>query len=72
MSKRNSYPYELMTLREAAERCGLSPTTLRVLIRNGRLNAVKRGRDWFTTVAYLEAYLASRNNRGSYRRKTGP
>ncbi len=71
MSKRDSYPDELITLREAAVRCGLSPTTLRVLIRNSRLNAVKRGRDWFTTEAYREAYLASRSNLGGYQHKTG-
>jgi excisionase family DNA binding protein len=71
MSKRDSKPTELMTLREAGERCGLSPITLRVLIRNGRLNAIKRGRDWFITDDDLDAYLASRSKRGGYRRKTG-
>jgi excisionase family DNA binding protein len=71
MSKPESHPADLMTLREAGKRCGLSPITLRVLIRNGRLNAIKRGRDWFITEADLDTYLASRDKRGGYRRKTG-
>ena len=71
MSKSQTHPAELMTLREAGERCGLSPITLRVLIRNGRLNAIKRGRDWFITAADLDIYLASRDKRGGYRAKTG-
>jgi excisionase family DNA binding protein len=45
-----------MTLTEAAERLGLSPSTLRVQIRNGRLKARKVGRDWHVTPAEVERY----------------
>lgn len=49
-----------MTLREAADILGLSPTTLRVQIRNGRLRATKRGRDWHVTAGEVERYRADR------------
>lgn len=48
---------ELLTLREAAEIAGLSATTLRVQIHNKRLNAVKKGRDWFITRKALDSYI---------------
>jgi uncharacterized protein YuzE len=50
---------EELSLAEAAARCQppRSPTTLRVQIRNGRLKATKRGRDWVVTAANLENYL---------------
>ena len=50
---------EELSLAEAAARCEppRSPTTLRVQIRNGRLKATKRGRDWVVTSADLESYL---------------
>ena len=45
-----------MTLIEAAARLGLSPTTLRVQIRNGKMRAKKVGRDWHVTPAEVERY----------------
>ena len=50
---------EELSLAEAAARCQppRSPITLRVQIRNGRLKATKRGRDWVVTAANLENYL---------------
>jgi uncharacterized protein YuzE len=50
---------EELSLAEAAARCRppRSPTTLRVQIRNGRLKATKRRRDWVVTAANLENYL---------------
>jgi excisionase family DNA binding protein len=59
---------ELITLAEASKRYGLSPTYLRTIARAGRLKAQKVGRDWLTTPAAVEAYIASRNKRGAYRR----
>lgn len=46
-----------MLLRDAAQRVGLSHSTLRVQIKNGRLKAVKRGRDWWVSEAQLAAYV---------------
>jgi excisionase family DNA binding protein len=48
-----------LTLKEAAERAGLSPITLRIQIRNGRIKATKVGRDWVITRDELRAYLKS-------------
>jgi hypothetical protein len=63
---------ELITLVEASQRYGLSPETLRLPARRGRLKARKRRRDWFTTAKDMEAYLASRSKTGRYRREVGP
>ncbi|HYN50773.1 MAG TPA: helix-turn-helix domain-containing protein [Thermoleophilaceae bacterium] len=49
---------DLLSLREAAARSGLSSSHLRLLARTGRLKAEKLGRDWFTTEAAVRAYLA--------------
>ena len=51
-------PEEYLTLREAAKESGLSPTTLRVQIRNGRIRATKKGRDWLINDTDLENYLS--------------
>jgi excisionase family DNA binding protein len=48
-----------LTLKEAATEAGLSPVTLRIQIRNGRIKAIKVGRDWFVTRAELRAYIKS-------------
>lgn len=45
-----------VTIREAAEKLGLSPTTLRVQILKGKLKAEKRGRDWWITPREVERY----------------
>jgi excisionase family DNA binding protein len=58
---------EMITLAEASERYGLSPTYLRTIARNGRLKAKKVGRDWLTTPAAVEAYIRTRSKRGVFR-----
>ena len=45
-----------MTLKEAAALLHLSPTTLRLQIRNGKLKAKKIGRDWWVTPKEVERY----------------
>lgn len=45
-----------MTLTDAAALLGLSPTTLRVQVRNGKLRATKVGRDWTVTPREVERY----------------
>ena len=49
---------DLLSLREAAARSGLSASHLRLLARTGRIKAKKLGRDWFTTESAVLAYLA--------------
>lgn len=45
-----------MTVNEAAETLGLSPSTLRAQIANGKLRAVKRGRDWHIAPREVDRY----------------
>jgi excisionase family DNA binding protein len=48
----------MLTLQEAAAQLGLSPSTLRVQIRNGKLRARKIGRDWHVSEREAERYRA--------------
>jgi excisionase family DNA binding protein len=48
----------MLTLAEAADILNLSPTTLRVQVRNGKLRAVKRGRDWHVSQQEVDRYAA--------------
>jgi excisionase family DNA binding protein len=45
-----------MTLNEAAVALGVTAATLRQQVANGRLRAVKRGRDWHVTPGEVERY----------------
>lgn len=57
-------PSDLLTLAAAARRARLSPATLRNQIRNGKLVAIKRGRDWVVSRAALKTYMEDRAPRG--------
>jgi len=46
----------MQTLSEAARTLGLSPSTLRHQIANGRLRARKVSRDWYVTDEEIERY----------------
>ena len=61
----------LLTLRQAADRCGLAVSTLSNQIRSGRIEAVKIGPAYVVTPAALKAYLADRqpSGRPAQRRK---
>lgn len=58
-----------LTLSEAAKESGLEHDTLRRLVNNGRLKAVKEGRDWMVELADLYTYLESRDTRGGGRKR---
>ena len=60
---------DLLSLREAAAQSGLSASHLRLLARNGKLEARKLGRDWFTSKAAVDAYLADEALRANDPRK---
>jgi hypothetical protein len=64
---------DLLSLREAAAKTGLSSSHLRLLARTGRVGAKKLGRDWFTTEAAVLAYLANEALRAKdpYKRRRG-
>lgn len=61
--------YELITLREAAELCGLSHSHLRLLIRQGDIWGKKMGRDWFTNAQAVREYLARFHRPGPKKKK---
>ena len=48
-----------MTLIEAAAILGVTAATLRQQIANGKLRALKRGRDWWVTRREVERYRAT-------------
>jgi len=56
-----------ITLAEAAEIYGFNHRYLAELARKGRLKARRSGGIWLTTLANVEAYIASRQRRGAYR-----
>lgn len=60
---------ELISLSEAAEFSGLSPGYLRILVRNGKLEGKKVGRNWVTTAQAVREYLARDRRRGPKRKK---
>lgn len=49
---------DLLSLREAAARTGLSASHLRLLARTGKIQATKVGSYWATTEAAVRVYLA--------------
>jgi excisionase family DNA binding protein len=49
----------LISLAEAAERCGLSHDHLRNLVRTGKIWGTKIGRNWVTSEAAVRTYLAT-------------
>jgi excisionase family DNA binding protein len=53
----------MQTIPEAAKMLGLSPSTLRHQVKNGKLKAIKLARDWFVTDEEVERYR--RENRRS-------
>jgi len=61
----------LISLAEAAEMYGFNRDYLSQLARRGRLKAVRIARNWLTTPADVEAYIASRQRRGAYRNDIG-
>ncbi len=49
---------DLISLAEAAELSGLSPTQWRYLVTRGEVWGKKLGRNWFTTAQAVKEYLA--------------
>jgi excisionase family DNA binding protein len=62
----------LITLAEAADLCGFSHDYLRAIARSGRLKAQKLGSIWVTTLADVEDYIASRQEKGAFRDDISP
>lgn len=64
---------DLLSLREAAARTGVSASHLRLLARTGRIKATRIGTYWATTEAAVRAYLADAQVRSKdpYKRRRG-
>ena len=56
---------ELISLRQASKKCGLSPNHLRLLVGKGIIWGLKIDTSWVTTEQAVKVYLAQE-------RKTGP
>lgn len=65
MTDDTSFPNEqpaaekLISLAEAADRCELTHDHLRRLVRTGKVWGLKIGRNWVTTEAAVQVYLAT-------------
>lgn len=57
----NILPKNVLTLAEAAKKYGFKPDSLRDYIHRKRLEAVKRGKTWYTTDEAVKKYLKSRD-----------
>lgn len=55
---------EWITVPEAAKISGYSESHLRYLLREGKLNGRKVGRDWVTTRQAIEEYVARKPRPG--------
>ncbi len=54
-------PKNLLTLAEAGGKYGFSPGTLKDYVNRERLEAVKKGRVWYTTDEAMKRYIRSRD-----------
>ena len=55
---------DLISLSEAAQISGLSPSHLRLLVSGGKIWGMKLGRNWFTTVQAINEYMKTERKRG--------
>ena len=57
---------ELLTLKEAAARIGVSPITLQQQIRKGALPAIRLGNQWVVTADDLRIYTETRQGKRGF------
>ena len=60
MRKNPSFPRELISLKEASKISGYHPDYLSYLIRKGKIEGKRIGRDWFTTEKAIRTYLSTK------------
>ncbi len=63
---------ELLTLKEAAARIGVSPITLQQQIRKGALPAIRLGNQWVVTADDLRIYTETRQGKRGFASPTHP
>lgn len=62
----------MMTLKEAAERYGFKPASLRKAANRRTLNAERMGRDWLVTAESVERYIAQHAGKAERRHRIRP
>lgn len=60
MRKNPSFSRELIPLKEASKISGYHPDYLSYLIRKGKIEGKRIGRDWFTTEKAIRTYLSTK------------
>jgi hypothetical protein len=55
---------DYISLKEASHYCSYSQDYLKLRARQGKLKAIKMGRNWFTTREWLEEYIKKFSKRG--------
>jgi len=55
---------DYVSVRQAHERYGISPTQIRHLVKTGKIAGKKIAHDWLIVPSSLEAYLANRPKPG--------
>jgi excisionase family DNA binding protein len=65
MMTKDFSPTEWITTKEAAEMTGYNPEYIRQMIRNGRIAAEKKGRDWWIDHDSIEKYADKMKRLGS-------
>jgi hypothetical protein len=55
---------DLISLNQAAQLSGLSPSHIRLLVRKGIIWGKKMGRDWFTSAQSIQDYLKQNRKPG--------
>lgn len=61
---------EYISLKEATRYCNYSSDYLKLRVRQGKLRALKMGRNWFTTRKWLEEYRNNlESNKAPHRRR---
>ena len=60
----DDFTSKLISITDAAKRCGLSASHLRKLIREGHIKGVKVGWSWLTTEEAVQEYLKQEHRPG--------
>lgn len=63
---------EVLTLKQAAERLGLSPETLRLQVRGGKMQATLAGKTYLVTASEVRRYDAFRKQARGFARPDHP
>jgi len=63
---------EVLTINQAAERIGISPITLRLQVRRGKVTAERFGRQWVIRAAEVERYRRDVQGKPGFAAETHP